>query len=168
MTVIYKATNKLNGKVYIGYDTAWPRRKYIHLWESKTKTQDVIFHQAIKKYGEEGFDWTVEYESPDKDFMLNIMEGYFIRLYDSHYSASKGYNMTYGGEGQIGFKHSNKTISKFKRRIPWNKGIKTGSQSKEHIERAASTRRGKSRGPYKGNTNYCSKWVSRKHKMVRT
>jgi group I intron endonuclease len=166
MPVIYKATNKFNGKVYIGYDTSWPRRKYIHLWEAKTKTQDVVFHQAIKKYGEEGFDWVVEYESPDEDFVLNIMEGYFIRLYDSHYSSGNGYNMTCGGEGQIGFRHSNKTISKFKKRIPWNRGIKTGPQSKEHIERAASIRKGKPRGPYKGNSEYHPKWVLRKRRMV--
>jgi group I intron endonuclease len=143
MPVIYKATNKTNGKVYIGYDSAWPKRKYIHLWEAKSKAQGVVFHQAIKKYGASGFDWTIEYESPDKDFVLNIMEGYFIRLYDSHYSTGKGYNMPYGGEGQLGFRHSPETIARFKRRIPWNRGIKTGPQSPEHVRKVAEVIRGK-------------------------
>jgi group I intron endonuclease len=166
MAVIYKATNKTNGKVYIGYDSAWPKRKYIHLWEAKSKAQGVVFHQAIKKYGESGFDWTIEYESPDKDFVLNIMEGYLIRLYDSHYSTGNGYNMSYGGEGQLGFRHSPETIARFKRRITWNRGLKTGPQPKERAKKAADARRGKPRGPYKGNASYCAKWVSRKHKMV--
>lgn len=143
LPVIYLATNKINGKTYIGYDSAWPRRKYIHEWESRTKPQGVVFHQAIKKYGPGGFRWEVLYESNDIDFMLNIMEGYFIRLYNSHYSTGQGYNMSYGGEGQIGFKHSSETIDKFKKRTPWNKGIKTGPQKPEHVQKIRDAIRGK-------------------------
>jgi group I intron endonuclease len=143
MPVIYKATNKVNGKIYIGYDSAWPNRRYQHIWESSRRPTGVVFHQAIKKYGADQFEWSIEYESSDPDFTLNIMEGYFIRLYQSHYSTGKGYNMSYGGEGQIGFRHSPDTIAKFKRRIPWNKGVKTGAQTQEHIEKVRKSISGK-------------------------
>lgn len=161
MPVIYKATNILNGKGYIGYDSSWPKRKYIHEWESRTRSKGVIFHQAIKKYGPGGFRWEVLYESNDVEFMLNIMETYFIRLYETHHSVGKGYNMSYGGEGQIGFRHSAQTIEVFKKRVPWNKGIQTGSQLKEHSQKAADARKGKLRGPYKGRTEYSPKWARR-------
>lgn len=159
MSVIYKAVNKTNGKVYIGYSSDWPRRIYMHLWEAKSKPSKQIFHLALKKYGADQFDWDVLYESTDNDFLLNIMEGYFIRSYQSHYSTGKGYNISFGGEGQIGFRHSGTTIQKFKSRIPWNKGITTGPQSKTHSQKAANARKGLIRGPYKGNLSYGTKWA---------
>lgn len=159
MVVIYRATNSLNGKSYIGYDSSWPRRKSVHLWEAKSKSTGVVFHQALKRYGSKNFKWEVLYESDDADFTLNIMEGYFIKLYNTHYKhGGSGYNMSYGGEGQTGFKHSDQTICKFKRRIPWNKGIKTGPQLKSHRIKAGNARLGKVRGPYKGNDLYCKKY----------
>jgi group I intron endonuclease len=159
MPVIYKATNNLNNKSYIGYDSSWPRRKYIHLWESRTKSKDVVFHQALKRYSPEAFRWEILYESSDVDFTLNIMEGYFIRLHNSHYSTGQGYNMSFGGEGQVGFKHSTETLERFKKRVPWNKGLKTGPQPKEHSQKAANTRKGRMRGPYKGKQEYGSKYA---------
>ena len=36
MNTIYKATNKITGKSYIGFDSAWPSRKHRHQ-EKKTK-----------------------------------------------------------------------------------------------------------------------------------
>ncbi len=38
--------------------------------------------------------------------------------------------------------------------IPWNKNIKIGKQSEEHIKKAALARTGKKRGPYKGKVEY--------------
>jgi len=46
---IYKATNKINGKSYIGFDSKWPRRKHKHHFEYKERTSK--FYNAIKKYG---------------------------------------------------------------------------------------------------------------------
>jgi hypothetical protein len=56
--VIYRATNKTNNKVYIGFDSKWPRRKIAH--KTKTKTgSNLYFHNAIRKYGWDNFDWEV-------------------------------------------------------------------------------------------------------------
>ena len=98
---IYKATNKINGKVYIGFDSNWPHRKNSHKCyhvDGKTK-----FHRAIKKYGWENFEWELIYQSKDRNFTLGVMERHFIEEYDTF---KKGYNSTLGGEGTFGKKQS--------------------------------------------------------------
>ena len=114
---VYKATNKISGKVYIGFDSRWPRRKLVHLC-SKTNTH---FHNAIRKYGKDSFDWEVIYQSRDHDHTLMIMEPYFIREYNSF--GENGYNMTGGGEGKLG--------------VPsWNKGYKLSEETKSRMSLA--------------------------------
>jgi len=151
---IYKATCKKTGKIYIGYDSKWPKRRYEH--KQSMKDGDQVFYRALRKYGWFSFIWEVLYQSKDAEHTLKEMEPFFIRenLSYIHYTNSNGYNMTEGGEGTIGHKHSTKTktlISKIltgktkgrkkgprtlshrvnlKRaligRTPWNKGKTTG------------------------------------------
>jgi len=96
---IYKVTNKINGKVYIGFDSKWPNRKNEHM--RQTKYLGRAFNNALKKYGFDSFDWEVIYQSKDREHTLNIMEPFFIQEYNSFGS---GYNMTKGGEGTFGYK----------------------------------------------------------------
>lgn len=52
--IVYKATNNINNKVYIGITTkTLEHRKSIHKKDSKTK--DTYFYKAIRKYGFENF-----------------------------------------------------------------------------------------------------------------
>jgi group I intron endonuclease len=97
---IYKATNKINGKVYIGFDSNWPNRMMEHI--RQTKYLGRAFNQAIKKYGINSFDWQVVYQSKDRQHTLNIMEPFFISENKSF--GQMGYNMTSGGEGTFGYK----------------------------------------------------------------
>lgn len=92
---IYKTTNTVNGKSYIGFDSNWPRRKTYHLRTALNKPRLAV-HYAIQKYGIDSFEWEVLYRSNDYEFTLTIMESYFIRQYDSFIN---GYNNTPGGEG---------------------------------------------------------------------
>ena len=78
---IYKATNKLNGKVYIGFDSNWPQRMWYH--KSKYIHEDYKFYRALKKYGLNSFEWSVLYQSKERDYTLNFMESYFINEYNS-------------------------------------------------------------------------------------
>lgn len=94
---IYKAINKVNGKVYIGFDSKYPNRITVH--KSASKNQDCKFYRAIRKYGWDNFEWEILYQSADRDYTLNIMETYFINEYDS---LNNGYNSTLGGEGSFG------------------------------------------------------------------
>lgn len=104
---IYKATNKINGKIYIGFDSNYPERISEHLRDAfniEHKAYSTVFHKSIRKYGKENFSWEIEYQSKEKDHTLNIMENYFIDMYRSYikFKDSNGYNMTIGGEGTFG------------------------------------------------------------------
>ena len=94
---IYKCVNRLNGKVYIGFDSKWPNRKYEHKYNTNHKKQK-LYH-AIRKYGWNNFDWEVIYQSFDGEYTLKVMENYFITEYHSY---NNGYNETLGGEGTLG------------------------------------------------------------------
>lgn len=105
---IYKATNTINGKVYIGFDSAWPSRQAQHLLDAERGSQK-LFHKALRKYGSEAFTWDVICQSQNGEHLLNEMESYFIEEYNSFYLTGQGYNMTLGGEGSLGRKHSERT-----------------------------------------------------------
>lgn len=101
---IYKVTNKINGKAYIGFDSKWPSRKSVHICEATTrKNKQYPLYRAIQKYGVENFEWSVLYQSEDKEHTLNIMENKFILEHNTHFRNGHGYNMTYGGEGAFGW-----------------------------------------------------------------
>ena len=76
MIGIYKITNKLNGKVYIGQSIDIDTR-----WRQDCKTKDnLAIHRAIQKYRPENFSFEVLLECPAE--MLNDWERDMIALYD--------------------------------------------------------------------------------------
>lgn len=85
--IVYKTTNLVNGKIYIGKDSN--NDKY-YLGGGK------LLKQAIKKYGRKNFKKEVleECKSPEE---LNEREIYWINELKSRESAV-GYNITVGGE----------------------------------------------------------------------
>ncbi len=134
---IYKATNKLNGKCYIGFDSHWPNRKSRH--KSEYNKHNYKFYLAIRKYGWDNFEWDAIYQSKDKNDTFNNMENYFIELYDS---IKCGYNTTLGGKGSLGKITSESTKSKQslanKGKIPHNKGKPNTLVTKQKISNKAS------------------------------
>ncbi len=95
---IYKSTNKINGKSYVGFDSDWPKRYNDH--KRRYIKGNTKFYKAIKKYGWDNFEWQILYQSLEKDHCLLIMEYYFIKEYDSF---KNRYNMTLGGEGTLNY-----------------------------------------------------------------
>jgi group I intron endonuclease len=93
--IIYKAVNKINGKVYIGQTIKLlEKRLYEH---SHYKLG--YFGSAIKKYGWNSFDCEIiEYCLTDNE--LNERETYWIKYFNS--LVPNGYNLTLGGEGLKG------------------------------------------------------------------
>lgn len=95
--LIYKATNLVNNKVYIGQTTQTLQdRIYHHKKDSyRTDRPKVYFHNAIFKYGIDNFKFEV-IEYCDNVEMLNEREIYWISYYDST-NKDKGYNLDSGG-----------------------------------------------------------------------
>lgn len=98
MIGIYKITNLLNGKCYIGQSKDIEVRWKNHIWRYKYKERDNLFlYQAMRKHGIENFSFEVLQECDEEE--LNDLEIKYIAQYQSF---PNGYNMTAGGNGHLG------------------------------------------------------------------
>ena len=124
---IYKITNKINDKNYIGFTHLSPEERLLgHFYEAKLKRQNRLLHNSIRKYGEENFSVEVLYQSYDKEHTLDEMETHFINEYDTF--LGEGYNMTRGGEGGAGAPKGRPAPNKG---MPaWNRGIPMTDEAK--------------------------------------
>ena len=107
---IYVFTNKINGKQYVGQSENPNERYKQHKKDSKNKKHtNIIFYNAISKYGIDNFDFKIiETNIPiDK---INDSEKYWIKTLNS--MKPNGYNMTDGGEGTHGYKHTEESKCK--------------------------------------------------------
>jgi group I intron endonuclease len=103
---IYKLTNTINGKSYIGFTSKAPEKRWAAHLEKAHAKKNVYLYDAINKYGWENFTKEVIYCSQDAEHTLSVMEPYFIREYNTFFTDEHGYNMTRGGEGTLGAKFS--------------------------------------------------------------
>lgn len=97
MGYIYKITNTVNGKVYIGKTTAsvedrWRWHKCAY--SCKNRSYKSALYDAMKKYGKDKFVIEAIEECATKD--LDDRERYWIAEYNS---MRQGYNLTTGGDG---------------------------------------------------------------------
>ena len=100
--IIYKVTNKLNGKVYIGQTT---KSISIRRSEHYSCSRDYHFHKAIRKYNKSDFIWE-EIDTAKTKEELDNKEIYYISLYNTY---KEGYNMTFGGSTRKGYRCSEDT-----------------------------------------------------------
>ena len=99
MIGIYKITNLINGKSYIGQSITIEKRideHYNEAFDPKDDEYNSLLHKAIRKYGKEQFYDEVLEECLKED--LNTKEKYYI----SHYNTCVikggiGYNLDEGG-----------------------------------------------------------------------
>lgn len=91
--IIYKATNILNNKCYIG-QTINSFRQRIYCHKHNSKKPKLYFHRAIRKYGFDNFTWEILCECDSKE-ELDEMEFHYIKQYHS-LSTDNGYNITQG------------------------------------------------------------------------
>jgi group I intron endonuclease len=93
---IYKITNNLNGKSYIGQTVqSMRRRKSEHLYRMANQPErNHKLYMALRKYGMESFTWEV-LESCQTVEELNEREKYYINAFNTY---NRGYNMTEGGD----------------------------------------------------------------------
>ena len=148
---IYRATNLINNKVYIGFTAYWPHRINGHNYDRRYRNTDTAFYNAIKKYGWDAFVWDAIYQSNDYEHTLKVMEPYFIDEYRSWvgFEDCNGYNTTCGGKGTKGWKRSPELIESHRQQMTGRK------QSAEHIEKRIAK--------MKQHPNFGKAWAGRKH-----
>ena len=118
---IYKITNLINGKIYIGQE-----KKY----KDKYLGSGIHIKRAVKKYGKENFKKEIiEYCISIEE--LNEKEKYWINLLNS--KEPNGYNIIDGGIGGPNFRgHKHSDESKKKMSIS-RKGQKRSEAFKRHL-----------------------------------
>lgn len=89
---IYKITNLINGKCYIGQTTDARRRWQEHRAKGYNQEKNKILYYAFDKYGLNNFSFKIIEQQIEN---YNEREKYWIRFYDSY---ENGYNMTEGGD----------------------------------------------------------------------
>lgn len=117
MIAIYKITNLINNKIYIGQ--SWNIKKRWH--EHRNYKTNKHLNSSILKYGLDNFSFKILQELNSEgeltQYRLNELEKFYIKRFES-YNPDYGYNKTYGGEGVIPTEETRIKISNS------NKGIK--------------------------------------------
>lgn len=99
--VVYKITNEINGKSYIGRTT---QRLKVRMDEHIRG--NLVISRAIKKHGRENFTIKVLFRSDNFDD-LNKQEKILVKAHDT--LLPNGYNVVEGGYGTAGYKHKEET-----------------------------------------------------------
>jgi len=149
---IYKITNKINGKVYIGQSWNTEKRWKEHKANDKC-THNIHLYNAFQKYGIENFEFEIIrtfIEGGLTQLLLDFFENYYIKFYNAM-NNKKGYNKKEGGsngklsdesknkiaKARKGKKESKETIEKRRLKLI---GLKRSKESKENISKALSGR----------------------------
>ena len=139
--VVYKTTNKLNGKIYIGKDES-NNPSYIG--------SGVILKKAINKYGKDNFIKEILEECNSRE-LLNDREIYWIDKYKST-DHTIGYNIAEGGNG--GNTYFGKTDSELiEIKLKISNSLKNRVFTEDHrskLSESASKRKGNKPCKFKG------------------
>lgn len=153
MFYIYRTTNLINGKTYIGqHGFSLGKKDYY-------KGSGSLLKPAFKKYGIKNFKKDI-IEVTLSQFEANVLEKYYIAKERAIGKAE--YNLADGGQGSSGYHLSEKTKTKIreankgkpkseehkkklseahKEQIPWNKGVQCREETKKKIAESKKGRR---------------------------
>lgn len=160
MSKIYKVTNNINNKIYIG-QTNGKRKSY--------KGGGKILKIAYKKYGIENFTMETIVEGNFNNILLDELEKHYIHLYNST-NTIKGYNIESGGNFNYTFKMSEETKLKISKA---NKGRKKPPRTELHKKNMSLAKKGlkpnvsketKERAVQKFKEKMCGRKFSEEHK----
>lgn len=108
MNYVYLIVNIVNDKMYIGFTTQTTQIRLSKHFRDAKSGRDTHLCRAIRKHGEENFQILVLSTFKTKTEAL-IAEKRYIDIFGLK---EHGYNMTSGGEGTFGHRHSNETKNK--------------------------------------------------------
>lgn len=135
MHFIYRTTNKINGKTYIG------QRSITKGWKRYLGSGKAL-KRAFRKYGKNNFEREIIcYACSQK--LTNFLERYYIK---KEWEKGKGeYNISDGGTGNNGIKHF---TTEHRKKI--SEALKGKKKSKEWLDKIASSKIGIhfKRGPF--------------------
>lgn len=151
---VYKITNKVTGKIYIGITNQGSGTRYRHHWYEARIGDPCPIHKSMAKYGEENFtleiiDFADTYEE------LKEKEKFYIKKFNST-DRSVGYNLTEGGDGTFGRLHSEETKEKIRQKAL---GRKASDETKKKM---SISRKGKCSDKMKKHLLEISRRKSRK------
>ena len=150
MYTIYKYTNIINGKSYIG-KTNNPGVR--HKFHSRADGTSPHFHAAINKYKFESFEKQVLVDNIPTNEMACAWEIYLIAQFNT---TKTGYNITKGGEGGGHIKYDEKSIKNLlldtcchreaseKYNIPFSyvRSLRTNNELYTHLDRLQEYQKG--------------------------
>lgn len=151
MGLIYCATNKINGKCYVGQTTQHLRRRRTTHERDAINGSPCVFHRAIRKYGSDSFEWAVLFRDLDLDEM-DILEREAIKVRNCF--APNGYNLTDGGNSQKIIHEetkqklreaANRQFESQEARMACGKSMRGKKVAPEVIARRSATARGQKR-----------------------
>ena len=143
---LYKITNLINGKLYIGQTTSTIAKRWTGHKTPSSRCKGIA--RAIKKYGKSNFKIEVMATANNQQ-ELDHRESYYISLFNT--LAPNGYNLTSGGVNKkyaaITLKRLSIARTGLKMKTPaWNKGLSSwskGLQLSASHKRAISDSRNK-------------------------
>lgn len=105
MALVYKATNTVNGKAYIGVT-----RQNLLTRKREHKSRAIagaksVFGAAIRKYGWDAFVWEILEDNVSID-AIGEREQFLIKKHNTFCETGHGYNRTAGGGGTSGIIHT--------------------------------------------------------------
>lgn len=121
--IVYLVRNKKSGKSYVGKTKRTLEQRWReHVRNAKIGHTSMGLYFAIRKHGEEAFQLHVLAECTDEG-ALDLAERHWIAFLDTY---RNGYNLTQGGDGLRGYKHTDATkkrMSEYRRGRPMPEGF---------------------------------------------
>jgi len=142
---VYKITNIINTKIYIGSSAYIPGRWKNHLKGLKNnKHENTYLQRAFNLHGEENFKWEVIETCPKVKVILLKKEQYWINFYKSS-NRKYGYNLSPTAGSVLGIKRTEETKQKISLA---KKGVPMSDEAKLNMSKA---RKGKKRTEEQNN-----------------
>lgn len=112
---LYLITNNITHKRYVGQtnsETGYLKRFDQHFEDVRWNKKHLsILHKSMKKYGREAFSIKLLMHNIE-ECRIDALETLWIKKLNTFYKEGPGYNMTRGGQGIHGYKHTKETRQK--------------------------------------------------------